>query len=211
MNQTNPTNAPKKISNTKALIVVSLMFAMFVVPYVYVLYIYKTGEIPTVNTTERGIFFNPFIDMKTEKYTDIYGKPWTTEQLQNKWAILDFADNDCATSCLDGIFNTQQAISALTRNKDKVEHIILMHPEQKVSEDLLTIISLKKNVHAIQNENLFEKVSTHMKLDESLSQHRIIVDPEAKFLLFYTPDKSLTDILRDIKRLLTASEVRYNG
>lgn len=211
MNQTTPTEPTKKTSNKKAIIVIGLMFAIFVVPYTYVLYIYKTGEIPTTSTTEKGIFFNPFLDMKTENYTDIHGKKWTTEKLQNKWAILDFADVDCEEKCLETIFNTQQGISALTQGKGKVDHIILMHPQQKVSEDLLTIISLKKNVHAIQNENLFQVVSQQMKLDASLSKHRAIVDPEANILLFYTPDKSLQEVLRDIKRLLSASEARYHG
>lgn len=211
MNQNTNETANAKPSNTKAMIVVGLMFAMFVVPYVYVLYIYKTGEIPTTDTTEKGIFFKPFIEMKNENFTDLNGETWTTEQLKNKWAILDFADQDCSQQCLESIFNTQQAISSLTRNKGKVEQIILVHPQQNLNEDLKTIIDLKDNVHAIHNDNLFTTVSEQMKMSRSLSMHRVIVDPEARLLLFYTPDKSLQEVLRDIKRLLTASVSRYSS
>jgi cytochrome oxidase Cu insertion factor (SCO1/SenC/PrrC family) len=208
-NQTSP--EVRKPSNRKAFIVVSLMFAMFVVPYIYVLYIYKTGEIPIEGSTEKGVFFKPFIEMDNQSFTDINGEPWTTEKLNQKWAILNFADSDCEQKCLEGIFNTQQGISALTRNKGKVEQIILMHPQQSVSDDLNTIIGLKKNVHAIQNEELFVAVTEQMKVQGSLSLYRVIVDPEAKFLLFYTPENSLQEILRDIKRLLKASVTRYNS
>jgi len=211
MNQQNPSPETKKISNKKAFLVIGFMFAIFVVPYVYILYIYKTGEIPTVSTTEKGIFFKPFIEMKGETFNDIQGNSWTIDSIQNKWAILDFADADCEQSCLESIFNTQQGISALTTGKGKVDQIILMHPQQVVSQDLHIIIGLKKNVHAIQNENLFHAVREQMKMQSSLSKHRVIVDPEAKLLLFYTPDKSIQEVLRDMKRLLDASVSGYSG
>ena len=206
-----PPKQPQQQSNRKAVIVVSLLFALFVVPYTYVLYIYKTGEIPTTGSTEKGVFFKPFIEMNNESYTDISDEIWTPEKLQKKWSILNFADKNCDQQCLETIFNTQQVISSLTRNKGKVEHIILIHPMLEIGEDLQTIINLKTNVHAIRNEALFTAVKEQMEMENSLAQHLIIVDPEARFLLFYTPENSLQEVLRDIKRLLKASVSGYSS
>lgn len=211
MKESNKQTESKEQSNTRAVIVVSLLFAIFIIPYTYVLYIYKSGDIPTTGTTEKGVFFQPFIEIKNEPLNDIAGKTWSPESLNQKWSILNFADQDCEKSCLETIFNTQQAISSLTRNKGKVEHLILIHPQLVISEDLNTIIGLKSYNHAIINESIFLKVKKQMELNHSLSHHSAIVDPEAKLLLFYTPEKSIQEILRDIKRLLKASVSGYSS
>jgi|GEM_PF-5455953 len=197
-------------SRYKAPLIIGLMFAIFIVPYVYVLYIYESGEIPTQGTTERGLFFQENIQLKQETILTIDGENWQISSLNNQWGILNFADRDCTQACFQSIFNTQQAISSLTRHKGKVEQIILIHPDLTIGQDLETIISLKDNVHPIINTSLFKKVTDQMNVQSSLSSHSVIIDPTSKLLLFYQAQQSVQDVLRDIKRLLKASAGGYS-
>ena len=188
------------------------MFAMFIVPNLYVLYIYKTGNLPTTSTTEKGIFFKPFIDLKNFQFSQLDSPEqlWHKEEIAGKWALLNIVDENCEQHCLERAFNTQQAITALTRYKGRVEQIILVHPSKINNEDLNTIVHLKDYVHGIVDVDLIAELRSQIP-QEYLSAYTVIVDPEGKLLLWYTPDQSLQDILRDIKRLLKSSTTGYSS
>lgn len=202
---------PRQHSRTKAVLVIGLMFAIFIVPYAYVLYIYKTGDIPTAKTTEKGVFFQPFIPMSAHSYTHLdEQKAWLPDSLENKWAILSLAGKQCEQNCLEKIFNAQQGIAALTRYKDRVDQIVLIHPEFQLNEGLQTIVHLKHYVHPVINASLFERVEQQIPDSNGASGYTIIVDPNSQLLLWYTPEQAIQEVLRDIKRLLKSSEAGYN-
>lgn len=201
---------PRQHSHRKAVLVIGLMFAMFIVPYIYILYVYKTGDIPTTKTTEKGVFFKPFVPMTAHNYTHLdEEKAWLPESLENKWAILSIAGKQCEQNCLEHIFNAQQGIAALTRYKGRVDQIVLIHPEFKLNEDLQTIVHLKNYVHPVINASLFESIEQQIPDNNGLSGYTIIVDPKSQLLLWYTPEQAIQEVLRDIKRLLKSSEARY--
>ncbi len=198
-------------SNTKAYTVVGLMFAMFVLPYTYVLYVYNSGELPTAGTNERGAFFKPFLSLNEEPLKALDGSAWDNEVLGEQWVLMNFADQNCEQDCLERIFNTQQAIASLTRNKGKVDQLVVIRNTEPLSEDLQTIVNLKDYSHAAFNDTLFTKTAEQMKIQGSLSQHLAIVAPDRSTLLLFTPEQSLQDVLRDLKRLLKASVSGYSS
>jgi len=208
--------APKTISKAKASIVVGLMFAMFLVPYFYVIYIYNTGEIPTAKTNEKGTFFKPFIKIAEHELFTLNQKSWSTQEVEGKWLIMNFVNKECTQACLERIFNTEQAIVALTKDEGRVEQLVLISPELEISDDLQTIIQLRKYVHAVRNKSLMDAAalqifSSQENTENDLSGYVAIVDPEAQLLLWYKPDQSITEILRDIKRLLKSSVASYSS
>jgi cytochrome oxidase Cu insertion factor (SCO1/SenC/PrrC family) len=203
-------------SNTKAKIVVGLMFAMFIIPYVYVLYIYKTGEIPTLSTNEKGSFFSPFIQMKDHHFETLDYKNWKAESLEGKWVLMNVADQECSQICLERAFNTQQAISALTRYKGRVDQVFLINKNLSHNEDINMIVNLKEYTYGVLNASLIEAIKKQIadssqKPVADLSEFIIIVDPEAQLLLWYHPHQSIQEVLRDIKRLLKSSAAGYSS
>lgn len=207
---------PKTVSRAKASIVVGLMFAMFLIPYFYVIYIYKTGEIPTVKTNEKGTFFKPFIKLSEHELLELNEENWSISKIEGKWVIMNFATRTCEQACLERIFNTEQAIVALTKDEGRVDQLVVINPELEISNDLKTIINLRKYVYPVRNQSLFDAVaqqvfSSEENSDQDLSGYIAIVDPESQLLLWYSPDQSITEILRDIKRLLKSSVSSYSS
>jgi cytochrome oxidase Cu insertion factor (SCO1/SenC/PrrC family) len=200
--------APKTVSKAKAIAVIGFMFALFLVPYTYILYVYKTSDMPTTGSTERGVFFKPFIDLKAHTFTTLDGQNWDIEHLEKKWVLANFADITCENSCLDRIFNTQQALSTLTEYKGQVVQVVFLHHQLQASADLITVLNLKKpKQSAIDNleQSLFNALRAQIPDTNSLSEYIVIIDPDGQLLLYYSPEQSFQDILRDLKRLLKAS------
>lgn len=212
MTENTSSTTPKTISQTKAVIVVALMFALFVIPNIYILYVYKTGDLPDTGTNEKGTFFKPFIAMQTHSFQALDEKHFQAEALKNNgiWVIMSFADKGCEQSCFDSIFNTQQAISALTRYKGRVEHIILADKTLAASTELQSISHLKHFSYLLEDETLMPTIKAQIQHD-NLNNTQAIMDPESQLLLFYSEDNSVQEVLRDIQRLLQSSATRYSS
>ncbi len=209
----NSAPAPSKtISQTKAIIVVGLMFAMFFVPYLYIMYVFKTGELPDTGTNEKGIFFKPFISMHEHSFKALDEKHWQADVIKNQgtWVIMSFADEQCEQACFDSIFNAQQGISALTRYKGRVEHIILADKTLSASAELQSISHLKHFSYLLEDQTLMPAIKTQIKLD-NLNNSQVIMDPESQLLLFYSAEHSIQEVLRDIQRLLQSSVNHYSS
>ncbi len=207
---------PKTISNTKATLVVGLMFAMFLVPYFYVIYIYNTGEIPTTKTNEKGTFFKPFIKLPEHELLDLNQQSWSINHIEGKWLIMNFVNEECTQSCLERIFNTEQAIVALTKDEGRVDQLVVINPELEISEDLQTLIKLRQYVHTVRNKSLLDAAAQQIFLSKEQTNHDLsgyvaIIDPESQLLLWYTPEQSISVILRDLKRLLKSSVASYSS
>lgn len=220
------TETPVPVSKAKAFSVVAFMFALFLVPYLYILYVYKTGEMPSTGSTERGMFFKPFIDLNAHSLSTLDGQAWDVGHLEGKWVLANFADTTCENPCLDRIFNTQQAITTLTEYKGQVLQIVFLGNQLVLSDNLKTVLNLKKQKETtVDNpeQSLFNALraqipdstslstSPSTSLSTSLSEYIVIIDPKGQMLLFYSPEQSIQDILRDLKRLLKASAGGYSS
>ena len=208
--------ASKPVSSLQANLVVGLLFAMFIVPNVYIIYLYKTGNMPDIGSTEKGIFFENKINLTQKQFISPNNDAWNTKSLNGKWAIVSFIDNHANKASLDRLFNTQQVLKTLTRYKGRSEHIVIITGEQPPSKDLKTVLSLRNDLFIAQNENqlslqiLAEKEFSSLKLS-NLDDYIMILDPEGNLLMYYSAEHSPKAMLRDFKRLLKVSAAGYQS
>lgn len=208
----------KPVSNRKAVFVVALLFSIFLVPYTYVMYLYKTGDMPEIGTTEKGTFLAPKInisDMPLQmSQLSVTTENWKVESIKGQWGILNFVPNNCEKTCLDRLFNTQQVLKALTRYKGRSEQIAVITGNGSHSEELKTVIGLKDSLFVIHNgDELSQYILSSQGFSEveNLNDYIFIMDPEGSLLIYYSAQNEMKEMLRDLKRLLKVSAAGYHS
>jgi hypothetical protein len=122
--------------------------------------------------------------------------------LQHKWTMLYVQRGPCDELCLRRLYDTRQVRTALDRDMDRVQRVLIADADccdmQKLREmhpDLITVTT-------------GPAVEPLLALLPAANSQRIyLIDPLGNMMMFYGADAKAKGMLEDLKRLLRLSQI----
>ena len=175
----------------------------FVAPAVLAYSMYFFGDIQSF--TNKGEILDPIVHISDFELTDQEGKLIPTEKLTYKWRIISFLKADCDESCKSRIFDSRQIYTLLGKDRHRVIRMFVhLEPESATLKEYLAA-EHPNVIHVRGKEDRIVKALTN---NASITQNEIyIMDPMGNVMMRFTQDQPDKDLLKDIKRLLKASQI----
>ena len=165
-------------------------------------FMYFSGSLVPEGRTNRGELIIPpgqFDDLALHKKDDVL----SADQLDGRWSIVVFGSDSCADDiCKDVLYKTRQVHIGLGREADRVRRIYVAEHqpviEQSLEEEHPGVLWLEGDANAV------EKTLSVTKWPKN---SYYIVDPLGNIMMRYQPDQEGGDLLRDMQKLLRASNI----
>lgn len=128
--------------------------------------------------------------------------------LQGKWSLVYIVSGQCADGCKKILYSLHQIEQAMGKDSLRVQRVALLtHPENTL--DILAnypgqwLLQLaKSDLDAFLNRFRLDDVT-----DPVMAGYVYIIDPLGNLMMFYPADFDPYGVLRDLRRLLKASQI----
>ena len=131
------------------------------------------------------------------------GEDFGSKQLDSHWAIMLFGSDNCASeTCKDVLYKTRQVHIGLGREADRVKRIYVADSEPVVSEAFV-----KEYPDVLWLEGDSKKIEKTLSTDQWPDNYFFIIDPLGNIMMRYQPEQNGGDLLRDMQKLLRASNI----
>ncbi len=132
----------------------------------------------------------------------------TTAILKGKWTLLYWGAGRCDARCRTSLYNTRQVRTALNRDTDRVQRILVAEGEccdweylNSQHPDLITVLSTPAA------STLLAQLPTFNGVGPAAAERIYLIDPLGNLMMSYAPDAKPKGLLEDLKRLLGLSHV----
>lgn len=182
---------------------------MFTLPIIVAWSAYFNGWFTDINTTNKGQWVNPVVDLNALEPVTTDNQPLTLEQ-GGKWRLImpmhstDCVDDETDKACLLNLFLMGQAHKALGREVERIERVLYVG-EQAISDSevkRLTERFVDLQIVKGQSKQVFEP------------GYIFLSDPLGNIILKYpfvdTQEDAFIkgrDIVKDLKKLLKLSRI----
>lgn len=149
--------------------------------------------------TNKGQLLSPSVDMSVLQ---------TTEQLEPRWKLLYVLPEVCAVECENALYSISQVRSALGKESDRAEVVVITH--EKSNPTQLALLKQKQNIRFLNTrlkslQQVFKDNSTDGifiadTLDNVILRYPLHVDKEQAVL-------HSRDILSDMRKVLKLSRI----
>lgn len=122
--------------------------------------------------------------------------------LQHKWTLLYVQLGSCDELCLKRLYDTRQVRTALDRDMDRVQRILIAEPG---CCDMQALRKVHPDLISVSRGAALEPL---LDLLPSPDSHRVyLVDPLGNLMMFYAAGSEAKGMLEDMKRLLRLSQI----
>ncbi len=160
--------------------------------------------------TNYGQLINPARPAPDVRLIGIDGKAAGGEVLRGRWTYLYLGDARCAQGCTDTLYQFRQIRTLLNDKRSRVRRVYL-------APDVALLPALQQQLGATHPDlELYAPDREDQGLRDFLqapgtsagaAQAVYLLDPLGNWLMVYPPDSDSKGVLRDIKKLLSASQI----
>jgi cytochrome oxidase Cu insertion factor (SCO1/SenC/PrrC family) len=179
-----------------------LMLVFFVVPVIVVILMYKFNWKP--NGSSLGELVNPpHLVSSPKEVVDNQGQALQTPFWKSKWSIVYVADQ-CDETCQDRLHDLRQLHVSLYKDIDRAQRVLItnMQDVSKIKSDYPELIVINNPQASISILAQEFKVNAENPMD---SNRIYLVDSLGYLMMSYPTSVTLTDVRKDITRLLRYS------
>ena len=188
---------------TKTRIKLSVIFLMSLAPFAlaYIVFFVKPEWIPT-GTTNQGELLLPPIQASE------VGIDHQALFEGDRWMLLIPAGIECHQGCVDALYYTRQVKTALGKEADRIERIVVSDATN-ISSKFQTLLQQEhKHARLVFNSGVAISALVEPLLGrEPDGAYILLMDPNGNIMMFYTLDKAGKLMLKDVKHLLKASNI----
>ncbi len=179
-----------------------LLFAMTIIPFTIAAYFTKIS--PT-KTTNRGQLIVPIISTTKSDFIgfDAFSKSNLTE-LTGHWLLVNIiAQHDCDLYCQEALHKSKQLHLMLSKDLTRVRRtvLILNHPSPAIAATWWADDS--RLLRLTMSQELSKKLS-HLALNDGML---LLIDPLGNIMMQYAKGFNPYDVVHDLKKLLTVSQI----
>jgi cytochrome oxidase Cu insertion factor (SCO1/SenC/PrrC family) len=159
---------------------------------------YATGWMNPLGRTNEGELLLPPLDLKElelqqGEFDD-----------NGKWKLILLDDGKCAQHCQESIYWVRQLHTALGKNSDRVQRYFLT-PNQTAPAKLSEYPGYQKLV--ANEESIDEFLTDRVEGAATSDNYILLADPLGNLMMYYTPEHTAKQILKDLKKLLKVSNI----
>ena len=185
------------------------IFVIFASPVIAAVILYSSGYFVPA-TVNAGQLISPPQSLMHLKLQDDKGKTVQWRSFVGKWYLLYLNPNDCDQLCAGNLYKMRQIRLALGKNIGHVDRMVVTFIDTK------TPVLKKLLTHGFQGTlHLQSDKSSIAQLLDPLSSKEIamtqgnlyLVDPLGNLIMSYAPTQDPSGILKDLKRLLSVSQI----
>jgi cytochrome oxidase Cu insertion factor (SCO1/SenC/PrrC family) len=134
---------------------------------------------------------------------DETGKETSLAALKGKWLIVAEDSADCTQTCEAKLYALRQVRAALGHDDDRVERVLLIEGEGNLRQEITRQYQGTHWLH-LHDSKLSDSLGSEKG---NPKDHIWIVDPLGNVVLRYPANPELKGILKDMERLLKASQI----
>lgn len=200
MNAASPLNRPQGPGRVQLLLLAVLFFTPFI--GAWLLYFYFPQHRPA-GTTNYGELVTPLRELPQWAWLKPDGSATSSDELRNKWTLLQLVPADCAKACADRVLLTRQLRTALAANRELVQRVLL-------ADDAAALAGLQQRFGAEHPDLMLrapaESASGGARFFGARDPQAIyLIDPFGNYMMVY-PDRGTQEdfkgMKKDFKRLL---------
>lgn len=182
--------------------VVLLMLIFFIVPIAVVIMMYKLDWKP--NGESLGELVRParLLDSSSELKNN-EGSVLPTTFWKEKWSVVYIA-GDCQKACLDKLHDMRQLHVSLYKDIERAQRVLITSTQDvaSIKHDYPDMIIINQ---PIENIAILSQQFQVNNEDISTSNRLYLVDPLGHLMMSYQPSIPLTNVRKDLSRLLRFS------
>jgi cytochrome oxidase Cu insertion factor (SCO1/SenC/PrrC family) len=190
-----------------------LLFLVFLAPVVAAwLWFSLDSTIGKDETLANGRLVEPPRPLPPTNLRRISGDSFTSADLNGRWTLLYIDGTSCGDFCQQQLYNITQTHLALGKDVPRVQRMLLFAPESDAAAVSAAIARFDGfDVTATAEPDVFEAFveAFRMNANEQVSDtgRTYIIDPLGNLMMYYPPGGDPKGMLRDLLRLLKASQV----
>jgi len=207
-----PPSLPSEEQIRKNKITMILLFAMFVAPIVFAVYIFNTNDADSYKTKNRGNLIRPAKELKNIELQFFEDKkPYKLVDQEHQWLMVFIGKGECNDECKRQLVVMRQTRLAQGGEFTRVNRMYLMLDEQsdqfmKEVKEYHPGLAVLNGTQA-QIDNVISQFTLDDKIDVGKSNRIYIVDPIGNLMMYYEFDADASGIAKDLMRLLKASQM----
>lgn len=203
---------PNEAQIRKNKITMLLLFAMFVAPILFAVYIFNTNSSADYVTKNRGNLIRPAIELKNIElmyFED--NKPYNLIEQEHQWQMVFIDAGECDDKCKRQLVVMRQTRLAQGGEFIRVNRLYIMLDKQsdkfmKEVKDYHPDMDIMTGTQQ-QLANVEKQFKLADKLDAGTTNRIYIVDPIGNLMMYYELDAKASDIAKDLARLLKVSQM----
>jgi len=207
-----PPSLPSEQQIRKNKITMILLFAMFVAPIVFAVYIFNTNDADSYKTKNRGNLIRPAKELKNIELQFFEDKkPYKLVDQEHQWLMVFISKGECNDECKRQLVVMRQTRLAQGGEFTRVNRMYLMLDKQsdqfmKEVKEYHPGLAILNGTQA-QIDNVISQFTLDDKVDVGKSNRIYIIDPIGNLMMYYEFDANASDIAKDLMRLLKASQM----
>jgi len=204
----------------------TLLLSGFLVPLVLATWYFSVVSSESVSaTSNKGVLISPLLDLPSLGLVDDSGAPayQTFEELTagvdpdeydpRPWQLLFLSTAHCDEACIERLYFLRQMHIRLNRESERVQRVYVQvdAADAQLPPDVLNIFAEQQPDMRIVRGNrdtLRGLLAPSAASRDPVAEHFIYVaDPVGNIMLYFTPENTLEQILKDIDKLLDQSSL----
>ncbi len=189
-----------------------LLFAIFVAPILFAVYIFNTNSSDDYVTKNRGNLIRPAIELKNIELTYFENnKSYKLVDQEHQWLMVFIDAGECDGSCKRQLVVMRQTRLAQGGEFTRVNRLYIMLDKQsdKFMKEVKDYHPDMDIVTGTQKQlaNVEKQFKLADKLEAGTTNRIYIVDPIGNLMMYYELDAQASDIAKDLARLLKVSQM----
>jgi len=195
----------------KVILNLSLLLLFFVGPLIAAWWLFANTKVWTGSTVNTGQLIQPTLNFAQLKLNNTNGTLLDVKPMRGHWVMLYLLPKaNCDKECLDNLYKMRQVRTALGKNRERVQRLVVTFAEQSPPQ-LASLLS-KEYVGTVQGviaKNAGLQFFAHTPLPPiALQQGSLyLVDPLGNIMMAYQADFAPKNLLKDLGRLLSTSQI----
>jgi cytochrome oxidase Cu insertion factor (SCO1/SenC/PrrC family) len=192
-------------------LIASLLFLAFAAPVLLAWLAFQNEAWRPGGSVARGTLVHPARPLPSLTLRRLDGSPLSIDELRGRWTLVYITGSTCADACRESLYDTRQIRLALGEDTPRVQRLLLLtdSPAQgTLDETLRDHPDLKVATAGPEAlDTLLKPFQLAPGEDVATRQRIYIVDPVGNLMMYYRPDAEPKGILKDLERLLKASQI----
>jgi len=200
-----------KPGKARSRLILLLLFLVFAGPMLVAWLVATNQDWRPPGSVAHGTLVTPIRPLPSLTLKRLDGDPLTLEDLRGQWTLLYIGPSLCGDVCQKNLYNIRQARLALGEDTHRVQRLMVLTDTDHADALARTLTQHEGLLVASAEGGVLSRFLQHFHVTEGDSPEReqriYTLDPLGNLVLFYEPDADPKGLLKDLERLLKASQV----